>query len=284
MKVALLGLDKDFNPNSGRGPAVYIYNLYKNLSQIRDLNIVRFETKIPNLLGGGNSFTGNAFTFTLDNLIRNFEPFDLIHTLYFNLIFSPFKYKKPIITTVHDAREIVGIPSQKTNDELIIYKKLVHYIGTRTLKSNYIICVSTQTKEEMVKLGYPKNRIYVVNLGIDRNFLTYKPVTKSADYCKFNVGYVGSFAKNKNVSFIIDTAKILNNSVNFYLWGGNQNYSELLKSASELKTVKFMGFAPGSKLINIYDSFKFSIIWAMCSGLSASKQYFLTSFGIFPYL
>ena len=98
MKVALLGLERDFNPNSGRGPAVYIYNLYKNLSQIKDLNTTKFGTKIPNLLGGGNSFTGNAIAFTVDNLLRNFKQFDIIHTLYFNLVLSPFKFGHPNIT------------------------------------------------------------------------------------------------------------------------------------------------------------------------------------------
>ena len=256
MKVALLGLEKDFDSNTGRGPAVYMYNLYKNLSSIKEIDMIKLETKIPNLLGSGDSFTGNAISFTLDNLVRNFEQFDLIHTLYFNLIFSPFKYKKPVITTVHDAREINDISLQKTSAKLMIYKKLVHYIGTRALKSDYLICVSTQTKEEMVKLGYPKNNAYVVNLGIGKNFLTNKFITKPADYRKFNVGYIGSFAENKNISFIFNTAKILKNSVNFYLWGSkNQNYSVLLKEASKLKTVKFMGFAPGERLINIYDSF-----------------------------
>lgn len=267
MKVALLGLEKDFNPNAGKGPAVYMYNLYKNLLDIKGINITRSGTRVPNLLGGGNSFTGNAISFTLNNLVRNFEQFDLIHTLYFNLIFSPFKYKKPIITTVHDAREIVDIPLLKTDTEYIIYKKLVRYIGTRTLKSDFLICVSTQTKDEMIKLSYPKNKIYIVNLGIDKNFLTNKFITKPANYGKYNVGYIGSFAENKNVGFIFDAAKILKNSVNFYLWGGkNRNYSELLKKASELKTINLMGFAPGNKLINTYDSFDVFVFPSLYEG------------------
>ena len=68
MKVALLSLERDFNPNTGKGPAVYAYNLYKNLLPIEDLSTIKFGTKIPNLLGSGRSFTGNAIAFTLGNL------------------------------------------------------------------------------------------------------------------------------------------------------------------------------------------------------------------------
>ena len=257
MKVAILGLERDFNPNSGRGPAVYMYNLYKNLLQIKDLNTIKFETKIPNLLGEGNSFTGNAIAFTVDNLLRNFKQFDIIHTLYFNLVLSPFKFGHPIITTVHDAREIADIPSLETNNYSVVYKKIVHNIGMRTLKSDHIIAISSQTKEEMVKLGYPKNEISVVNLGLDKSFLIDRPATKNAKSKTFNVGYIGSFATNKNVDFIFDTAKPLSkNSVNFYLWGAkNRDYLKLFEKNPEHKNVKFMGFAPGEQLISIYDSF-----------------------------
>ena len=256
MKVALLGLERDFNLNSGRGPSVYMYNLYKNLLQIKDLSIIKFGTKIPNLLGSGNSFTGNAVAFTLDNLLRNFQQFDLIHALYFNLVLSPFKFQRPIITTVYDAREIVDIPSLKTNNESVIYKMIVHNIGMHTLKSDHIISISSQTKEEIVRLGYQRNKISIVNLGIDKSFLIDKPAAKTTNYNKFSVGYIGSFAENKNINFILDTAKILKSSVNFYLWGAkNQDYLKLLEKTSNPTTVKFMGFAPGERLINIYDSF-----------------------------
>ena len=257
MRIALLGLEKDFNPSAGRGPAVYIYNLYKNLLNTKNINVVKLSTRIPNLLGNGNSFTGNAITFTLNNLLRNFQEFDLIHTLYFNLVYSPFKFRCPIITTVHDAREIVDIPLLKTNEESTIYKMIVHNIGMRALKSEFIISVSSQTKEEVANLGYPKNKISVVNLGIDKNFLIDKLTAKTSKHKKFSIGYVGSFARNKNIDFILDTSKILSkNSVNFYLWGAkNGNYLKLLEKNPEHINVNFMGFAPGERLIDIYDSF-----------------------------
>ena len=258
MKIALLGLERDFNPNSGRGPAVYMYNLYKNLLQIKDLNTTKFGTKIPNLLGGGNSFTGNAIAFTVDNLLRNFQQFDLIHTLYFNLILSPFKFHRPIITTVYDSREIINIPSSDSaNSEYKLYKKIVKDIGMRALKSDYIISISSQTKEEIIKLGYPKDRIFVVNLGASERFLENKAKDfKKIDYNKFSIGYIGSLAPNKNIAFILETARILKNSANFYLWGAkNRDYLELLEKNPEHKNVKFMGFVPGEQLINIYDSF-----------------------------
>ena len=53
MRIALLGLEKDFNPSAGRGPAVYIYNLYKNLSNTKNINVVKLNTRILNLLGNG---------------------------------------------------------------------------------------------------------------------------------------------------------------------------------------------------------------------------------------
>ena len=257
VRIALLGLEKDFNPNTGRGPAVYMHNLYKNLFNIKNINVVKLGTCVPKQLGNGNSFTGNAIAFTLDNLLRNFQQFDLIHTLYFNLIPSPFKFKHPIITTVYDAREISNITLFKNNNDSTIYKMIVHHIGACALKSDHIISISSQTRDEMVNLGYQKNKISVVNFGIDKGFLIDKLTTKTTKYKKFNVGYVGSFARNKNVNFIFNAAKILLKSqVNFYLWGAkNKDYLELLEKNSECANVKFMGLALEERLIGIYDSF-----------------------------
>ena len=143
-------------------------------------------------------------------------------TLYIHCtltLFIPIKFRYLIITTVHDAREIVDIPLLKTHEESTIYKMIIHNIRMHALKLEFIISVSSRTKEEMANLGYPKNKISVVNLGINKNFLIDKLTAKTSKHKKFNIGHAGSFARNKNIDFILDTSKILSkNPVNFYLW------------------------------------------------------------------
>ena len=53
MKVALLGLKKDFDNKDGQGPGRYISMFYRELKQNKDCKITKFETITSGFLGWG---------------------------------------------------------------------------------------------------------------------------------------------------------------------------------------------------------------------------------------
>ena len=141
--------------------------------------------------------------------------------------------------------------------------------GTKyTLRvSDVIITSSTQTKDEVINLGIDKSKIFVVDLGLDKCFLTTRIKVKEQNYNRFNVGYLGSFATNKNVDFILESAKILRDKINFSIWGAKTyDYLKLSKKAANFKMVKFMGFASEDKIISVYDSFDLFVFPSLYEG------------------
>ena len=107
MNIALLGLKTDFENKMGAGPTRYIYELSKRLNRYnksKKMKISINSTKVPKILGSGTSFTGNSIAFALNNLIKNFNKYDIVHTFYPNLIFSPLKNKTQILSTAFDMR------------------------------------------------------------------------------------------------------------------------------------------------------------------------------------
>jgi len=265
MKVALLGIEASFNKDSGRGPYVYNFQLYENLKRMgADISVDKIALKVPDFLGGGTSFTGNYLSFAIGNLFRDFRKYDIIHNLFYH---SPIilKSKAPLLTTVLDAREIIFDKRYKTDVNGLIYKRVVKFVGTQNLNSDYLIVPSTQTKEELTNLGFSSRKIFITPLGVDRAFIStrikYRNQTKN-----LIVGYLGSFNPNKNVQFLIKAAnKIDNNYIKFDIWGTGPEY-ENLKKESQNKNILFRGFAPEDKKVEIYDSFDVFVFPSLYEG------------------
>jgi len=265
MKVALLGIEASFTKDSGRGPYIYNFQLYENLKRMRaDISIDKITIKVPNFLGGGASFTGNYLSFAISNLFRDFRKYDIIHNLFW---YSPIilKSKAPLLNTVHDGREIIFDKRYKTDVNGLIYKRVVKFVGTQNLNSDYLLVPSTQTKEELTNLGFSSSKIFITPNGIDRAFIStrirYRNQTKN-----LIVGYLGSFGRNKNVQFLIKAAnKIDNNYIKFDIWGTGPEYEHLRKE-SQNKNILFSGFAPEDKKVEIYDSFDVFVFPSLYEG------------------
>ncbi|MGC8648898.1 MAG: glycosyltransferase, partial [Candidatus Micrarchaeia archaeon] len=120
---------------------------------------------------------------------------------------------------------------------------------------DYIIAVSTQTKEEAIKLGFDKKDIFVVNLGIDKRFLKNK-LKRERNKANFVVGYLGAMRKRKNLEFAIKAFNLISDpKIKFDIWGKKEYEYEHLTSVSKNKNINFKGFAPEDKIVYIYDSF-----------------------------
>ncbi len=170
---------------------------------------------------------------------------DLVQIYYPNLIYGAF-----------DEIPYVGyfLKSAVYLDTKIQVFALKHNLNL----SNYFIANSTQTKNELLEYGIEKNKIFITPMGVDERFLENNHKFNLHQY--FNVGYLGGLVPKKNIKFIFDSSKYTDDkTIIFSIYGQKTNYFNLLfKYYSKYKNmskIKFRGFVPENKLVDIYDSF-----------------------------
>ena len=254
MRIGLLGVEGHFSKDSGFGIERYMYELYHSMKAIknRDFSVSKVELKKLPIIGSGLSFD-------LISRYRDFSEFDILHNI------MPLKFSKPkalrkniLITTAHDFQPILYpefmFESKPRFKDKLWFELVIKPGLESTLESDYISANSTQTREEAIKLGFNKSRIFVINHGIDKRFM--QPIKAKTNKDKFIVGYIGAMRKRKNLGFEIKAANtIKNKNIIFDIWGKKEFEYEYLASISKNKNINFNGFAPEKNLINIYDSF-----------------------------
>lgn len=253
MKVCLVGAEGDFVKDDGDGVKRYMYEIYTQLHKLEKegLRIEKHEFKrLPFFAGGFSPAIGSIF--------YNFSKYDIIHNLEPKPLMPTRRGNALQITTMHDFH---GLLRPEKEDYLSITRRLglkfvLQYGLKQALKtSDYIFCNSTQTKNEAVELGFAKEKIFVTALGVDDRYLKPRRLKKSQQIYK--VGYIGSLSATKNVGFAIKAfKKVKGKNFAFEIWGKwDREYSHLVEMSKEDKRIKFMGFAPEDKIVDIYDSF-----------------------------
>ena len=240
MKVILVGSKGGFTASGGFGVKRYMYKLKKHLEGMPEIEMLAVERSNPIL-----------------PVKINEKWADLIHVL--DAI--PIKRPKniPVIYTCHDFHPFT-VPELNPYD----YKTFRGILGMNfsllpgykaTLRSDAIICNSTQTRQEAIELGFEPKRAYVSNLGIDERFIKRR-ILKRSDI-NFRIGYIGALSTTKNVGFAIRAVKLLKEtSIRFDIWGLKQEaYQELKILADNDIRINFNGFAPEKNIVSIYDSF-----------------------------
>ncbi len=262
MRIGILGSYGEFNKFSGEGVKRYSYELYNNLNNKsinKIANIIKLETNLP---------LGIIPSFLIENSFRKFSDFDIIHSTGQRIFFPLNKGKCKIMVTAHDFRPLLD-PIWRIEVGNGIKNKIYSELGVmgmhQSLKFDYISADSMQTKDEAVRLGFNRNNISVVNLGVDRRY--FSRASKHIKKQKFVVGYVGSFAIHKNVKFLVNSVKHMNKNIIFNLWGNkNQEFNNLNKLSLKYQNIKFMGFAPENKIVQIYDSFDVFVFPSLYEG------------------
>ncbi len=267
INVALLSMRK--LEIRGQGIPKYINELYNNAKKIGAGYGVHMEKLYPDKY---YKILGDALSFELDTIInrKNWENFDIIHLP--NGFFRAHRIPedKKYIVTIHDVKPI----SVKTNNVRYLIKdriwRLVAFQRNmihNTKLANLVIVDSTQTKDEVLSLGKDRKYVKVVNLGIDKRFATGD--MDVSNHKIYTVGYIGSFATNKNVGFAIRSMKSVdkNTGIRFNVWGAKTYDYAYLKSLSEFNSqVIFNGFAPENNLVKIYDSFDVFVFPSLYEG------------------
>ena len=250
MKVALLGHEGDFRSDTGVGIQRYMFELYANLTKISN-DVEKVEFKPIKFIGAGLSFELRA-------LFTNFSKYNILHNLGTNPFLRPINSRNILITTAHDFQPILYPQFTFGHNVTLKYKlwmRLVVYSGLKSaLNSDYLTCNSTQTKDEAIKLGFDKDRIFLVNHGTDKRF--FKPAKQKIHKTFFKVGYIGAMRVRKNLEFGIQAANLIKDkNIFFDIWGKKEYEYEYLRSIAKNKNINFRGFAPEDKIVEIYDSF-----------------------------
>ena len=273
MKVLMVGRKGYFDKGNEYGSGIprYANELYKNLKRYINIDYIEFAS--PSIIFPGFD--------VLSDLLQS-EKFFGIHksNLGYNIIHNPdpgirLSYKKKnnlvYITTVHDLipilePEIVNdIPRYGILKSRIVNSLLYHIneisvtLGNNTIKENisnsdYLISNSTQTKRELINFGIESGKISVINLGIDKRF--FKPIWQDKKINKFIIGHIGGgLIYRKNLIFAIDAIRqICDKNILFEIYGNISKYALMLKETKPDERIKFMGFAPEEKIVEIYDS------------------------------
>ncbi len=258
MKICLLSLKNNFNKDIGQGVQRYMYELWKGLDGIMREPDVLDKTE----LGFGNNNFVRKASFTLSSLFHDFRGYDIVHTPA-PIMYNPKRLgKAQMVTTVHElvlvddnSAYAKAIAKTKKGFSMadrfggLVYKKAIKQI----LNSDHVITTSTLVRDEVVKLGFDRDRISIVNVGIDNRFIIEPKSRKTG---KFTVGYLGGHIPRKNVGFAINAfRKIKDPDLEFKIYGKGSEHDNLVKLADGDKRIKFMGFAPENKIVKVYDSF-----------------------------
>lgn len=254
MRIALLSMQGNFDKDLGQGVQKYIYNVWQHMLALKSEHTI---DKVE--LGSGNGRRMRELSFTFSSLFHNMNGYDIIH-MPAPIAFNPINRGKAItMTTSHEFFFLKEDNPLRLMPEGRVpsYRKLAYDLCIRQLlSSDYMIVDSTLIRDEAISKGYDRNRIFLVNIGVDDEFLDahMKPKEEGKE---FIVGRLGSFGYRKNVAFSIRAfRKIEDNDIRFEIWGKpSGTYDELVKLASGDPRIQFMGFAPKEKLVETYDRF-----------------------------
>ncbi len=230
----------------------YTYQLYNRMKKNSyGIEVEPIECGGPNALGKGGAVFLNTFT-------RDLTQFDIVHSPDFVPMFPLRKGNAKIVTTAHDFQfalepEINPFSNNLSDIKGMLFQKVILPASLKTtLASDYLISVSTMTRDDAVKLGYERKRIFVVNHGVDERFIN-KPIRKRSK--GFVVGTMSIGGPRKNLPFSIRAIKMLGKDVRFEMWGNLTFDDPEFEYAKASSNMKFMGFAPDDKIVDIYDNF-----------------------------
>ena len=256
MKVVMLGGGGRFDRSTGDGVPVYMYWIYKSMKSLRgkELDLSKVEYSRKNLIGEAGAW----FSFVFKSAMDNYSGFDIVHTVDVKPFFPMNRGRARYATTGHDfqpltAPELDADLKTSAKNRVKLALEVRHSLRL-SLKSDYMIAVSTTTRDDAISLGYDRERIFVVNHGIDGRF---RNAIRDRSDGKFRVGYIGGFRTRKNVGSAISAFKRTGSkNIVFDIWGKEAyEYEKLVDLARGDKRISFRGFVPDEKIVDTYDTF-----------------------------
>ncbi len=250
MRVALIGV------KGGMGGALRSSEeLHKVLSKSReDIQVRAFNTNRYPVIGPGLSMP-------ISTMFTDFGEFDIIHNLPAYPFFPLRKGRAKVLTTAYEFQvalyDDINRVQDRTLKDKIWRATVVNGSISTMLKSDYLVADSSQAYKEALRMGFPKDRLFMVNLGIDERFVKNRREHWRRNSKNFKVGYLSALIGRKNPFFAIRAVRrIRDPNIKFEIWGKN-NYTqrEVLDQIGGDRRITYMGIAPEGKIIETYDSF-----------------------------
>lgn len=184
--------------------------------------------------------------------------YELLHAIApIDALCFPFIRNKAKVITYHDLTSLLCKESGSR-----FYVKATARLFLKVGKfCDRIIAVSSQTKEELVTyLGFPEEKISVINLGVDERF---GPLNEEKSKEEYVIGYLGDLNRRKRIDYLIRAFENLKTmypelKVKLYIYGRGNDFQRLMSIVDSLKLgdcVEFKGFVPDEKLVEVYNSF-----------------------------
>ncbi len=258
MRIALLAPKGDFDKAQGEGTLRYMYELYRNMKKVES----EYSSCVEKVELPVRKHLSKRLSFALGNFFANLGEFDIAHSLTLMPMQNLRSRNTIKFMTIHDFQFLL-VPELSSDVKRSALKKiwwsrtfLKMPVKISLSSVDYIMVNSTQTRDETIEMGFPKERIFVANHGMDERFIS-APLKKKGHVKRFKVGYVGAFRTRKNVGFAVEAFKMLpEKDVVFELWGPPKfEYNMLRERVKGDKRIEFKGFAPEKDLVKIYDSF-----------------------------
>lgn len=221
----------------------------------------RLSPKIQLCITGGTS-SFKWLMFEMPEALKNTQT-DIIWSPTPLLPFSVFRFKKPVLITIHD---FVSIEFRKT---MTLKGRLItRLLEKHTIKkADFIWCVSEYTKSKLEQY-YPDRKSKAVFTGSapDKNIrkINFTAGTKKAFLEKFNIKkefllFVGSLEPRKNLSFLLNVFKDFHkaNDIQLVIVGarswGKTDIAQIINSQGFPKEdVIFTSFISEEELMSLY--------------------------------
>jgi len=272
MKVCMFSLKGNFNKDIGQGVQRAMYEMSKNIGELMASEGHKFDSIE---LGRGGSYMKRKISFTLSSLVRNFSGYDIIHSPGPIMYNPPLRGRAKTVTNLYEltvvdkdspyAVEMANSGTERKETALDI--AIRSRVRRTLLNTDYLLAASSQSREEAIRLGFDPERVFSVPLGVDQRFID-QPVSRPSNK-NFKVGYLGALNTRKNVKFVINAVRGMEDrEVRLEVWGKKLlEYENLAKLADGDSRISFMGFAPEDGLVGIYDSFDVLVHPTLYGGL-----------------
>ncbi len=279
-KINVLLVSVSFAPRSGLGIIEHGVLFYKGLKKYaKNIEAKAYSLSNKQLFDRINK-TSRAATLDQDlaDSWKKGKP-DIIHYMspgvfISSLVLKPvFNIRSKQIVSVHDLDMLKKIP--KIGIDNYINKatvkgymsipvkamnRFVHAMEKRGMlltikKADHILCVSEDTRRDLINLGVEPYRISVIYNIVGKNF---KRLRKKHKKDKIIIGHLSSYAYNKNVEVLIKAfKKVKSDKFELHLYG-----AKLPFEISDDKRIKYFGYTDNTvKMYNSFDVFVFPSLW-----------------------
>ena len=212
----------------------------------KNLNIIRIPWFHPALFNFLEKFpfiqvlylVPPIFIYSLWYLVKNARNIDVLQVHGFNMaivgaLLSKI-FRKPLVVNTH-----VSFYFEKES----FYVRLLRFFLNQ---ARSILVLTNQSKDELAKIGIPKQKITVYHQWIDEKTFNPKDKFKSRKKLKLDtekliILFVGRFSPVKGISILVNAASKLDKKVQLVFIGSGPLAGLIQEKDKETPTIKFVG-------------------------------------------